>query len=281
MTAPNPNQLVGIELELYCRDGVEGLQNYKNDNSLDQFKVTGDGSLDNNGAEIKFANGVELSHTGEYIDILHTIACDNSILHTEFSKSSPENTYNNIYTGRKPITRLGGETGLHIHLGLPESVMALDIMRLVKNTTLNLQTIQEKAWRINNRWAGTTMNHVSNIHNSLQQISTGQQRVMSFADTKYQGLNLNNINRTRLNTIEFRFGHAALLTDELAFNEYMNTILNIWNDSFTGEPSLEWGNATLTEDVPTSTYNMRKITMESHDTSHVSTFDISYIDDDD
>lgn len=254
------NHKIGIELELHCRGGVEGVRNWIHQNNIAGLSVCSDGSLHGgNGAEVKFDQGVPINEARERIEAMYRIATEGSTLRTWFARD--EST---TYTGEVSNMRLsGGETGLHIHFGLPPNWKAVDIFRLVRNINTRIDDVLWKSWRINNHWANVPTNHKDTITQGLERAlrASDMEDVSAtrfgLLTHKYNGVNLGNLRNSYLNTIEFRFAHASLMTEPDAFESYLETLTEIWDSSFNDQIWCNWGNYKLKEISPMANMNRK------------------------
>lgn len=248
MSVFESNQKIGIELECYCSDGDDGARDWLESHEYtDKIESCSDGSLSENGAEFKFNGGIELRNSQSYLDIMYEISNDVHSLDTKFNMSADDNS---IFFGNTEYTDFShrGETGLHVHFGLPENLIALDIVRLIKNVNSNLKEVQHKGWRINDRWAKGTRVHVPIIHNSIVQAITGNDvnpTATSHCGDKYIGLNFCNVYGRH--TVEFRFAHASIMKDQSAFVNYLELLKGLFDESITGESTMKWGDFRLHE----------------------------------
>lgn len=272
MSVYESDQKIGIELEIYCNDDVCGAREFIEYHNMSGFDVTDDGSLSCDGAEIKFDQGVALRDALPRIENMHRIATDGTSLDTYFGEG--DDCGEQCYTGSSDadVRSMSGETGLHIHFGMADEFLALDLLRLIRNTSEDIRNIRKKAWRINERWAGSPIRHLTHIQNGIERAlaSTDMNDVnrTSFYlfDNKYTGVNLNNVGSDYMNTVEFRFGHSALMTDREAFDEYLATLKGHWDNSMTGEKEMVWGDMLLKEVTPASLTRRKAIRVFHKDT---------------
>lgn len=241
MSVFDSEQKIGVELEFYCPDGEDGANTWLYENSYeDEIVCTGDGSLGNAGAEFKFNGGIELRNSQRYLDIMYEISENRD---TEF------NAIRNEFTGNEAYTEFEcrGETGLHIHFGLPENVLSTDLLRLIKNVNKRQNEINQLAWRNSSEWGRGTAVHVPIINNHIfDAISSDSIIDSSHYSNKYVGVNFTNVLRG-YNTVEFRFGHASLMRDKNAFESYLEALTDVFAESVTGERTMTWGDFRLTE----------------------------------
>lgn len=240
------NQKIGIELELYAYAGTSTVNDYLSENGNAGFVVDTDGSLSNDGAEIKFDNGIELCNSQSRIEAMYQMADEISQFNVCIGNDTtvflgPDRSVTNFSTR--------GETGLHIHFGCPQNVNSMDLIRVLKNVTDNLGTIHKNAWRVNRQWGSKTHRHIggltSAIFNAVKNPNSTEQNGSLYYD-KYIGVNFNNVG-DGYNTIEFRFAHASLMKNPTAFETYLETLNNIFQSSVTGEQSTEFGDFILKE----------------------------------
>lgn len=266
------NQKIGIELEIYCDGGEDNVEDFINDNDMRGLCVTDDGSLTASGAEIKFDQGVPMCDALDRIESMHRIATDSTTLDTYFGEGDESSERGYIGSSDANVERMGGETGLHVHFGMKDEFLALDLLRLVKNCSADIRNIRNKAWRINERWGGSPMKHLIVIQNGIERalassdMNDVERTSFYFDGNKYQGLNFNNVGSDYMNTVEFRFGHAALLTDKDAFNEYLSTINDHWENSMTGEREMVWGDMLLKEITPASMTQRKAVRVFNNET---------------
>lgn len=274
MSLYDSDQKIGIELELYCNGDVDGAGDFIYNNSLRGLEVTDDGSLDCDGAEIKFDGGIPLRDAQSRIEAMYMLATDTTSLYTYFGEGDTE--HERGYCGDRSdidIRRMSGETGLHIHFGMPEDgFRALDILRLLKNVNDDIINVRKKAWRINERWGGAPLGHLSRLQNGIERAlrSPNPEDVsattLSFDGNKYTGVNLNNVGSDYMNTVEFRFGHGALMANREAFEAYLGTLKSHWENSITGERTMVWGNLLFKEITPRSLTRRKAIRVFNNET---------------
>lgn len=270
MSLYNSDQKIGIELELYNDDGVCGMERYLRSHNTG-LSVCSDGSLSDDGSEVKFDSGVELRNALPRIEQLHRIAIDaDNSLFTSFAVD--DNGYqNDEYLGNANVEYMSGETGLHIHFGMPIEFLALDIIRLIKNFSDDIVNVRKKSWRINERWACSPLLHMVHLQNMIERALLADPNdinatTFSFVHEKYTGVNLCNINWEHCNTIEFRFAHGSLMTDMNAFNDYLATLKGHWDNSFTGSREMVLGNLKLKEITPSGLHRRKAIRVFNNDT---------------
>lgn len=252
MSIWNSNQLIGIELEAYIDNGMRAVDHLNHHlvatGFADDLTVTYDASLGRRGAEIIFSRPTPISKSRHLIDKLNKISLDKINLNTKFitkksNKHIPKNspaTYSEYRYNEYGC----GATGLHIHFDIGTSYHPMDIIRLVQKMYKDRAKINKLAWRSDSHWSPSALKHIKSINASIDRarLYTNEMTSLSVFTCKYCGVNIANINNRygSKHTIEFRYADASLMSDKVAFENYLTYLKTTWDECFTGEDLLKW-----------------------------------------
>lgn len=224
----------GVEVEFYANDYDDA---YESANR--HLCVTGDDSLSGeDGTEVKFARGVKESEFEDFFASLSHLVETNLDC---FSERCDEGTY----LGKcDNVDDDMGCTGLHIHIGINHNYSVCDLIRLIQLTEKNHSIITQLAWRDNREWASGSGCILSSLRNCCNEIIQGRRNELYICSGKSYGLN---VDTNYEKTVEFRYGHASLVTDKVHFEEYRKYIKSLVGRAFTGEQTVQMGDYTITE----------------------------------
>lgn len=242
--------LMGIEVELYCIGGSVAVETYRKKHDMTLLEVTNDESLneeielpDNDaylsGAEIRFNKGIPRCEMHSELLNLQQIATAPE-LHPHFGSEyeTEDDPTEYKYTG--PCTNIlsdVGDTGLHVHFDVPTNYNVLDLLRLAININARMDDINRLAWREMSDWAQSPADWLTEFISDLR---IDYESHTDIIGGKGEGVNMYKIYNPDCHTIEFRFAHASLITDLDAFDKYLQLLISIWDESFTGESTLEY-----------------------------------------
>lgn len=254
----NRKQRFGIELEMYLTNGdmpnhsrqncpaIAKAKDYMKNNSLRGYKTTYDYSLRNtsiySGAEI-ITRPVMLKSAKKKIADLNKLVTGTGafFMETEGKFCGPVDCKKSVIENDG---NYNGSTGLHIHFEMPKQGYSIcDLFRLVNLHSENYEQICKLAWRKDSsRWAGSAKEHYK--FEDFEDFNT----FIHCMFNKYTGLNLANAYRKQgKRTIEFRYGHASLALDSKAMYRYINYLVELFDEAFTGEPTATIGRFEITE----------------------------------
>ena len=256
MSIWNSEQKIGIELEILSTTGVDGMKKYLDDNKISGFTYGRDGSLGFNGVEVRFDKGVPLNELKGRIEELYKIANDtDGSLGTGFG-TLHDNPHlpESVKASKGNILRYNnwGTTGLHIHFEIPTDYHLFDILRLQHKLSLDKKKIDSLAWRTSRQWSPHTTGKCATLTKNIK----SNTRLLHLSRQKYSGMNIANLGSKKMNTIEFRYGDALLMTDPVAFEAYITYLKTTMDNCFTGENVFKVGrSAFLSIDEPVEVYD--------------------------